>query len=94
MGGMSLWHWIIVLLIVMLLFGSGRLSAVMSDAAKGIKAFKKGMADDDAPPARLPEAATSAYVPSPGYTAPPAYAPAAHSVPVVTPAPGSEPRQS
>ncbi len=56
MGSMSIWHWLILLVVVLLLFGSGRLSSVMGDAAKGIKAFKKGMAEDDAPAARLPEA--------------------------------------
>ncbi len=47
MGAMSIWHWIIVLLIVVLLFGRGKISEVMGDVAKGIKSFKKGMADDD-----------------------------------------------
>lgn len=47
MGSFSLWHWIIVLLVVLLLFGRGRLSEVMGDFAKGIKSFKKGLADDD-----------------------------------------------
>jgi len=47
MGAMSIWHWIILLLIVLLLFGRGKISEVMGDVAKGIKSFKKGMADDD-----------------------------------------------
>ncbi len=47
MGGLSIWHWIVVLVVVLLLFGRGKLSELMGDAAKGIKAFKKGMADDD-----------------------------------------------
>ena len=47
MGGASIWHWIVVGLIVMLLFGRGKISEMMGDVAKGIKAFKKGMADDD-----------------------------------------------
>ena len=47
MGGMSLWHWIIVLVIVMLLFGAGRIPRVMGDLAKGIKSFKAGMKDDE-----------------------------------------------
>lgn len=51
MGTMSIWHWVILLLIVVLLFGSGKISAIMTDVAKGIKSFKKGMAEDDAPPA-------------------------------------------
>jgi sec-independent protein translocase protein TatA len=49
MGGTSIWHWIIVGLIVVLLFGRGKVSDLMGDVAKGIKAFKKGMADDDVP---------------------------------------------
>lgn len=49
MGSMSLWHWIIVALVVILLFGRGRISEMMGDLAKGIKSFKKGLAEDDAP---------------------------------------------
>ena len=48
MGTMSIWHWVILLLIVVLLFGRGKISEVMTDVAKGIKSFKKGMSDDDA----------------------------------------------
>ncbi len=47
MGGLSLWHWIIVLVIVMLLFGAGRIPRVMGDLAKGIKSFKAGMKDEE-----------------------------------------------
>ena len=47
MGGVSIWHWIIVGIVVMLLFGRGKVSELMGDVAKGIKAFKKGMADDE-----------------------------------------------
>jgi sec-independent protein translocase protein TatA len=47
MGGASIWHWIVVGLIVVLLFGRGKISEMMGDVAKGIKAFKKGMTDDD-----------------------------------------------
>jgi len=46
MGSFSIWHWMIVLLIVLLLFGSGKLSNLMGDFAKGIKSFKKNMSDD------------------------------------------------
>jgi sec-independent protein translocase protein TatA len=54
MGGFSLVHWIIVILVVVLLFGAGRVSGLMGDVAKGIKSFKKGMADDEeAEPRRL-----------------------------------------
>ena len=48
MGSTSIWHWLIVLAIVLLLFGTGRVSNLMGDLAKGVKAFKKGMQDDDA----------------------------------------------
>ena len=48
MGSFSIWHWIIVLLIVVLLFGRGKISEIMTDVAKGIKSFKKGLADDPA----------------------------------------------
>jgi sec-independent protein translocase protein TatA len=47
MGGMSIWHWVIVGLVVMLLFGRGKISEMMGDVAKGIKAFKKGMSEDE-----------------------------------------------
>ena len=47
MGSLSIWHWIIVLLVVMLMFGGrGKISNLMGDFAEGIKAFKKGMAED------------------------------------------------
>jgi sec-independent protein translocase protein TatA len=48
MGGASIWHWIVVGLIVVLLFGRGKISEMMGDVAKGIKAFKKGMTEDEA----------------------------------------------
>jgi sec-independent protein translocase protein TatA len=47
MGSMSIWHWIVVIGVVLLLFGRGKISDLMGDVAQGIKAFKKGMADDD-----------------------------------------------
>jgi sec-independent protein translocase protein TatA len=47
MGGASIWHWIVVGLIVVLLFGRGKISDLMGDVAKGIKAFKKGMTEDE-----------------------------------------------
>ncbi len=47
MGSMSLWHWVIVIGVVLLLFGRGKISELMGDVAQGIKAFKKGMSDDD-----------------------------------------------
>lgn len=47
MGFGSPLHWIVLVLVVVLLFGGGRVSSLMGDVAKGIKSFKKGMADDD-----------------------------------------------
>jgi sec-independent protein translocase protein TatA len=49
MGGLSIWHWMIVIVVVLLLFGRGKISDLMGDVAGGIKAFKKGMAEDDKP---------------------------------------------
>jgi len=47
-GAMSIWHWVVVGLIVLLLFGGrGKLSGLMGDAAKGVKAFKDGLKDTD-----------------------------------------------
>ncbi|MCO5065610.1 MAG: twin-arginine translocase TatA/TatE family subunit [Rhizobiaceae bacterium] len=47
MGSFSIWHWLIVLVVVLLLFGRGKIPELMGDMAKGIKSFKKGMADDE-----------------------------------------------
>lgn len=48
MGSFSIWHWLIVLVVVLLLFGRGKIPELMGDMAKGIKSFKKGMSDEDA----------------------------------------------
>ncbi|MBZ9760272.1 twin-arginine translocase TatA/TatE family subunit [Mesorhizobium sp. CA8] len=55
MGSFSIWHWMIVLVIVLLVFGRGKIPELMGDMAKGIKSFKKGMADDDADDKRTVE---------------------------------------
>ncbi|GAB4138724.1 MAG: twin-arginine translocase TatA/TatE family subunit [Sphingomonadales bacterium] len=47
MGAFSIWHWLVVLLLVVLLFGRGKISEVMGDVAKGIKSFKKGLTEDE-----------------------------------------------
>ncbi len=48
MGAFSIWHWLIVLVVVLVLFGGkGKISGLMGDVAKGIKSFKKGMAEDE-----------------------------------------------
>lgn len=55
MGGLSIWHWLVVLAVVAVVFGGkGKLSSVMGDFAKGIKAFKAGMKDDE-PAAVVPQ---------------------------------------
>ena len=51
MGGLSIWHWLVVGVIILLLFGKGRFSEMMGDVAKGLKSFKKGMSEDEAGPA-------------------------------------------
>ncbi len=53
MGGFSIWHWLVVGILVLLLFGKGRFSDMMGDVAKGIKSFKKGMTEEDAVPPRI-----------------------------------------
>jgi sec-independent protein translocase protein TatA len=63
MGGASIWHWIVVGLIVVLLFGRGKISEMSGDVAKGIKAFKKGMTDEDNPAAATSAGAAAANEP-------------------------------
>jgi len=49
MGSFSIWHWLIVLVVVLVLFGGGgKLSRLMGDAGKGINAFKKGLKTESA----------------------------------------------
>lgn len=55
MGSFSIWHWLIVLVVVLLLFGRGKIPELMGDMAKGIKSFKKGMTDDEAAAAEDPK---------------------------------------
>ena len=49
MEGLSIWHWIVVIIVVLLLFGRGKVSGLMGDVAQGIKAFRKGMSEDEKP---------------------------------------------
>jgi sec-independent protein translocase protein TatA len=50
MGSLSIWHWMIVLVVVVVVFGGrGKLSSIMGDTAKGIRAFKDGLKDSDTP---------------------------------------------
>lgn len=55
MGSFSIWHLLILGAVILLLFGGkGKISDIMGDFAKGIKSFKKGLADDDTPPPATP----------------------------------------
>lgn len=72
MGSFSLIHWVVLILVVILLFGRGRISDLMGDLAKGINSFKKGLADDDTgtpapkpPPAQITDAKSNTATPSP-----------------------------
>jgi sec-independent protein translocase protein TatA len=56
MGGFSIWHWLVVGIIILLLFGKGRFSEMMGDVAKGLKSFKKGMTEDENAPGAPPAA--------------------------------------
>lgn len=47
MGSLSIWHWVVVLVVVLLLFGKGKIPALMGDVAKGVKAFKSGLKEDE-----------------------------------------------
>jgi len=51
MGGFSIWHWLIVLAVVLLVFGTKRLTSGAKDLGSAVKEFKKGMRDDDDKPA-------------------------------------------
>ena len=55
MGGFSIWHWLVVGVIILLLFGKGRFSDMMGDVAKGLKSFKKGMTEEEDSPAKAEE---------------------------------------
>lgn len=46
MGGLSIWHWLIVLAVVLVLFGSGRVGNLMGELGRGMKSFKNNLADD------------------------------------------------
>lgn len=71
MGTFSLWHWLLVLVIILIVFGAGKLPRVMGDFAKGIKAFRSGMkeegekVEDQAKPADATPGAAPAAQPAP-----------------------------
>lgn len=53
MGSFSIWHWLVVLVIVLLVFGTKRLTSGAKDLGSAVKEFKKGMRDEDKPAAQL-----------------------------------------
>lgn len=97
MGSFSLVHWLIVILVIMLLFGRGKISDLMGDMAKGINSFKKGLADGDAPqvpptyiqppqPVYSPQPVYPPQPPQAAYPQPPAYPPSQLAPPAAQPA--------
>jgi sec-independent protein translocase protein TatA len=65
MGSFSIWHWLVVILVVLLLFGSNKISGLMGDLAKGIKSFKQNIKEDE-------KDAAMAQASQPAASAPPA----------------------
>ena len=61
MGSMSIWHWVIVLVVVVLIFGTKRLKNVGKDVGEAVKGFKQGMGDDDKPSGELPDASRNEH---------------------------------
>ena len=68
MGGIGIWQILIVALVVLVLFGRGRISEMMGDFGKGVKSFKQGISDEDTAPAEKP----SARIEGPSHEAKPA----------------------
>ena len=54
MGALSIWHILIIAIVLVLLFGRGKISDIMGDTAKGIRQFRKGLAEPDEPPPSRP----------------------------------------
>ena len=85
MFGLSPLHWIVVLVVILIFFGRGRISETMGDFGKGIRSFKKGLADEDARPAPPPPPPPAQQIPPP--------APVAETQPT-DPTPAPAPNQS
>ncbi len=64
MGSLSLTHWLLVILVVMLLFGRGKISELMGDFAKGINSFKKGLNEGDTPAPPPPQVTAAPPAPA------------------------------
>ncbi len=72
MGGLSIWHWLIVLAVVLILFGGGRVGSLLGELGKGVKSFKQNVSDappSSSPPGALPRDASMS---NPGLDAGPA----------------------
>src|SRR5215475_13466229 len=83
MGSMSIWHWILVLGVALLLFGGrGKISELMGDFAKGIKSFKKGLSEEE----KTEEAAKPDQMKTIDSQSPPTGAPVADGAPAGAPA--------
>ena len=82
MGGMSLWHWVIVALVILVLFGRGKISEMMGDFGKGVSSFKKGLAE-----AETVDKPAAAQIPPPAPPAASAPAPAPQAEAAPAPAP-------
>ncbi|MBU3649881.1 MAG: Sec-independent protein translocase subunit TatA [Limnohabitans sp.] len=65
MGSFSIWHWLVVLLIVVMVFGTKKLRNMGSDLGGAVKGFKDGMRDGTAPPAEGQQAPAQAQVQAP-----------------------------
>lgn len=85
MGFSSIWHWVIVLLIVLILFGRGRIAEMMGDFGKGISSFKKGMSETEDHAAKVTRIEPPVTVPAPTAT------PVATETPTPVPAPAPAP---
>jgi sec-independent protein translocase protein TatA len=84
MGGFSLWHWLVVIILVLLLFGRGRISDMMGDIGKGLKSFKQGMGEDEPAKPEEPKSIENRPIdvtPEPRRTEEPARPPADDSAP-------------
>jgi sec-independent protein translocase protein TatA len=93
MGSFSIWHWLIVGIVLLLLFGKGRFSEMMGDVAKGIKNFKKGMTEEEEEAARAEQQRRLTPAPPPQPTVIPPQpgdvTPAQTSTPTATEADGT-----
>jgi sec-independent protein translocase protein TatA len=92
MGGLSIWHLLILALFILVLFGGNRFSAMMGDVAKGLKSFKQGMSDDSEEEQRKREAQQRAIRHDPQIDVTPERRPAETVAPPPPPPPADETR--